>query len=173
MISFSDKAVEKVQEFAAQMPEAEGKELRIFIQGVGCSGFAYGFTFDEERDGDSVVESGDLKVLVDPNSAPHLTGSTVDFIEDQVELEARDTEILPDEELEQNETQRHISEIMTKIPEHYREPFVLREVHDLSYAEIAAATGLKMGTVRSRINRARAHFRAHWVARFRGTDESA
>ena len=56
MISFSDKAVEKVQEFAAQMPEAEGKELRIFIQGVGCSGFAYGFTFDEERDGDSVVD---------------------------------------------------------------------------------------------------------------------
>ncbi len=40
MISFSERAVEKVQEFAAQMPEAEGKELRIFIQGVGCSGFA-------------------------------------------------------------------------------------------------------------------------------------
>ena len=83
MITFSEKAVEKVNEFAAQMPEAEGKELRIFIQGVGCSGFSYGFTFDEERDGDSVVESGELKVLVDPNSAPHLTGSTVDFVEDQ------------------------------------------------------------------------------------------
>jgi len=83
MISFSEKAVEKVQEFASQMPEAEGKELRIFIQGVGCSGFSYGFTFDEERDGDSVVESGDLKVLIDSNSAPHLTGSTVDFVEDQ------------------------------------------------------------------------------------------
>ena len=83
MITFSDKAVEKVNEFAAQMPEAEGKELRIFIQGVGCSGFSYGFTFDEERDGDSVVESGELKVLVDSNSAPHLTGSTVDFLEDQ------------------------------------------------------------------------------------------
>jgi iron-sulfur cluster assembly protein len=82
MISFSERAVEKVQEFAAQMPEAEGKELRIFIQGVGCSGFAYGFTFDEERDGDTVVEDGDLKVLVDSNSAPHLTGSTVDFVKD-------------------------------------------------------------------------------------------
>ena len=82
MISFSERAVEKVQEFAAQMPDAEGKELRIFIQGVGCSGFAYGFTFDEERDGDTVVEDGDLKVLVDANSAPHLTGSTVDFVED-------------------------------------------------------------------------------------------
>jgi iron-sulfur cluster insertion protein len=83
MITFSEKAVEKVNEFATQMPEAEGKELRIFIQGVGCSGFSYGFTFDEKRDGDSVVESGELKILVDPNSAPHLTGSKVDFVEDQ------------------------------------------------------------------------------------------
>jgi iron-sulfur cluster assembly accessory protein len=83
MISFSEKAVEKVHEFAAGMPEAEGKELRIFIQGVGCSGFAYGFTFDEERDGDTVVEDNGLKVLVDQHSAPHLTGSKVDFVEDQ------------------------------------------------------------------------------------------
>jgi iron-sulfur cluster assembly accessory protein len=82
MISFSTKAVQKVQEFATQMPEAEGKELRIFIQGVGCSGFAYGFTFDEQRDGDTVVEDGGLKVLIDANSAPHLEGSTVDFVED-------------------------------------------------------------------------------------------
>lgn len=83
MISFSEKAVEKVQEFATQMPEAEGKDLRIFIQGVGCSGFSYGFTFDEERDGDTVVDNEGLKVLVDQNSAPHLTGSTVDFVDDE------------------------------------------------------------------------------------------
>jgi iron-sulfur cluster assembly accessory protein len=82
MISFSEKAVAKVHEFVAQMPEAEGKDLRIFIQGVGCSGFSYGFTFDEKRDDDTVIESGDLKVLVDPQSAPHLAGSTVDFVED-------------------------------------------------------------------------------------------
>ena len=91
---------------------------------------------------------------------------------DRVELEARDTEILPDEALEKRETREHIADIMARIPVHYREPFVLREVHDLSYEEIAAATGLKMGTVRSRINRARAHFRAHWVARFKDADDS-
>ena len=83
MITFSDTAVAKVKEFAAQTPEAEGKDLRIFIQGVGCSGFAYGFTFDDKRDGDTVVENGELKVLVDPNSAPNLNGATVDFIDDQ------------------------------------------------------------------------------------------
>lgn len=83
MISFTDTAVAKVKEFAAQNPESEGKELRIFIQGIGCSGFAYGFTFDEEREGDTVVDDGDLKVLVDPNSAPNLSGAKVDFVDDQ------------------------------------------------------------------------------------------
>lgn len=83
MISFSDAAVKKVKEFAAQTPEAAGKDLRIFIQGIGCSGYAYGFTFDEEREGDTRVSSGDLTVLVDANSAPHLTGASVDFIDDQ------------------------------------------------------------------------------------------
>jgi iron-sulfur cluster assembly accessory protein len=84
MIAFSNKAVEKVKEFSTGMPEAEGKDLRIFIQGVGCSGFAYGFAFDEPREGDTVVEAGDeLRVLVDPQSAPHLTGSSVDFVDDE------------------------------------------------------------------------------------------
>ena len=83
MITFTEKAIEKVNEFATQMEEAEGKDLRIFIQGVGCSGFSYGFTFDEQRDGDTLVEDGEFKVLVDPNSAPHLTGSKVDFVNDQ------------------------------------------------------------------------------------------
>ncbi len=82
MIAFSDKAVSKVKEFATQMPEADGKDLRIFIQGVGCSGFAYGFTFDELRDGDTVVEAGELKVLVDAQSAPYLDGASVDFVDD-------------------------------------------------------------------------------------------
>ena len=86
--------------------------------------------------------------------------------EDKVEMEAPDRHELQDKTLERREERRAISEIMVKIPAHYREPFVLREVHDLSYEEIAAATGLKLGTVRSRINRARSHFRKHWLARF-------
>ncbi len=83
MISMTDRAIEKVKEFSSQMPEAQGKDLRIFIQGVGCSGFSYGFTFDEQRDDDTVVASGDLRVLVDPHSAPHLSGAAVDFVEDE------------------------------------------------------------------------------------------
>lgn len=82
MLTMSEKAAEKVRYFSEQMAEAKGKELRIFIQGGGCSGFQYGFTFDEAQDGDTVVESAGVKVLVDPMSAPYLSGATVDFVED-------------------------------------------------------------------------------------------
>ena len=83
MIAVTERAVGKVQEIAREMPEAEGKDLRIFIQGQGCSGYAYGFTFDEQKDDDTVVESSGLRVLVDPTSAPLLEGSTVDFVDDE------------------------------------------------------------------------------------------
>jgi len=83
VITLTDNAITKVQEFADDTPEASGKELRIFIQGLSCSGSAHGFTFDEKRDGDTVVEAGDLKVLVDAQSAPYLAGSTVDFVDDE------------------------------------------------------------------------------------------
>jgi iron-sulfur cluster insertion protein len=82
VLTVTERAIEKVKYFAGQMPEAAGKPLRIFIQGGGCSGFQYGFTFDEQRADDSVIGAGDVKVVVDPQSAIYLKGSTVDYIED-------------------------------------------------------------------------------------------
>ena len=82
MLTMTEKAVETVRFFAETMPEAQGKELRIFIQGGGCSGLQYGFTFDELQEGDAVVESGGIRVLVDPMSAQYLSGATVDFVEE-------------------------------------------------------------------------------------------
>ena len=82
VLTMSERAVEKVRTFAEQMPEAQGKDLRIFIQGGGCSGFQYGFTFDDKQDDDTVVESNGVRVLVDPMSAAYLSGASVDFVED-------------------------------------------------------------------------------------------
>ena len=81
-LTLTDRAVEKVKDFAAKMPEAAGKALRVFIQGGGCSGFQYGFTFDDKRPTDHVVKARDIEVLVDPASAAKLQGATVDFVED-------------------------------------------------------------------------------------------
>ncbi|HHQ47516.1 MAG TPA: iron-sulfur cluster assembly accessory protein [Acidobacteria bacterium] len=83
MITLTETAEAKIGEFANQMPEAKDRDLRIFIQGAGCSGFAYGFTFDERQPGDTVVQAGKIKVLIDPQSAPYLRGSTVDYVDDE------------------------------------------------------------------------------------------
>jgi len=82
LLSVTDRAVAKVKEFAAKMPEAASKPLRVFIQGGGCSGFQYGFTFDDKRPTDHVLAVKDIEVVVDPASALKLHGATVDFVED-------------------------------------------------------------------------------------------
>jgi iron-sulfur cluster insertion protein len=56
--------------------------LRVYIQGGGCSGFQYGFTFDEAlQDGDTEVETDGVKLLIDPMSMQYLTGAEIDYTE--------------------------------------------------------------------------------------------
>jgi iron-sulfur cluster insertion protein len=79
---FTDAAAHKV----GQLIEQEGNpslELRVYIQGGGCSGFQDGFTFDEEtQDGDTSVENAGVTLLVDPMSVQYLTGAEIDYKED-------------------------------------------------------------------------------------------
>jgi len=80
--------------------------------------------------------------------------------EEERAIEIEDnTRRTPDEEINDAELSGIINRAIAGIPEKYRESFVLREINELSYEEIAAVTGLKLGTVRSRINRARNYFR--------------
>jgi iron-sulfur cluster insertion protein len=82
LLSLTDAAVAKVKYFAGTMPDSQGKPLRIFVQGGGCSGFQYGFTFDEKKEGDAVIETGGIEVVVDPQSAQYLKDAKVDYVED-------------------------------------------------------------------------------------------
>jgi iron-sulfur cluster assembly accessory protein len=82
LLSLTDAAVDKVKFFATSMPDSLGKPLRIFLQGGGCSGFQYGFQFDEKKADDNVIEQGGITVLVDPQSATYLKDCTVNYIED-------------------------------------------------------------------------------------------
>ena len=78
---FTDEAAAKVK----SLIEEEGNDalmLRVFISGGGCSGFQYGFTFDESiTEGDTVVEKGDVKLLIDPMSFQYLVGGEIDYTE--------------------------------------------------------------------------------------------
>src|SRR5262249_29715973 len=82
LLVLTDKAIDKVKYFAQTMPDSQNKPLRVFVQGGGCSGFQYGFTFDEKKDGDAIMEQGGITVLVDPMSAQYLKDATVDYVED-------------------------------------------------------------------------------------------
>jgi iron-sulfur cluster insertion protein len=81
-IGFSEQAADKVRRLIA----AEGNsalKLRVFVSGGGCSGFSYGFTFDDEVAGDdAVVEQSGVTLLVDPLSYQYLLGSEIDYVED-------------------------------------------------------------------------------------------
>jgi iron-sulfur cluster insertion protein len=81
-IVFTDAAATKVSELIAEEDNPNLK-LRVFISGGGCSGFQYGFTFDEDiEDGDSQVENQGVMLLVDPMSVQYLMGAEIDYKED-------------------------------------------------------------------------------------------
>ena len=79
---FTDAAATKVGELIRGEANPNLK-LRVFVQGGGCSGFQYGFTFDENiEDGDTCVENQGVKLIVDPMSYQYLIGAEVDYRED-------------------------------------------------------------------------------------------
>ena len=81
-LNFTNAAAEKV----GQLIELEGNSalnLRVYISGGGCSGFQYGFTFDEAiQDGDTEIEKLGVRLLVDPMSVQYLMGAEIDYKED-------------------------------------------------------------------------------------------
>ena len=78
---FSDSAVAKVRELIEEEENPELK-LRVFVTGGGCSGFQYGFSFDESQDAeDTVIERDGVSLLVDPMSYQYLVGATIDYQE--------------------------------------------------------------------------------------------
>jgi iron-sulfur cluster insertion protein len=79
---FTDSAAAKVKELLLEEGNPELK-LRVFVQGGGCSGFQYGFTFDETvNEDDTVLDKGGVQLLVDPMSFQYLVGAEIDYKED-------------------------------------------------------------------------------------------
>lgn len=78
---FTDSAANKVKELIEEEGNP-GLKLRVFVTGGGCSGFQYGFTFDEEvAEDDTIVEREGVSLVVDPMSFQYLAGAEVDYQE--------------------------------------------------------------------------------------------
>jgi len=82
MVTLTESAVRKVQEFFSTEPEAKGKSLRVAVEPGGCSGYRYAFAFDQKKDGDSEVQCDGFSVLVDRESSQFLQHSQIDYVED-------------------------------------------------------------------------------------------
>lgn len=78
---FTESAASKVKELIVEEGNADLK-LRVFVTGGGCSGFQYGFTFDEvTNDDDTVMEKNGVTLLIDPMSFQYLSGAEIDYQE--------------------------------------------------------------------------------------------
>lgn len=81
IIKFTDNAANKVSELIADEGNSDLK-LRVYITGGGCSGFQYGFTFDEiMNEDDTLIEKNGVSVLIDAMSIQYLTGAEIDYSE--------------------------------------------------------------------------------------------
>ena len=82
LVELTERAAEKVRELQSTEPAGEAGVLRIAVQGGGCSGFEYGLGFDRGAlEGDHELEQHGVTIVVDPFSAPYLTGATIDWLD--------------------------------------------------------------------------------------------
>lgn len=80
-LDFTDAAAFKVKSLIEE-EKNDNLKLRVFVTGGGCSGFQYGFTFDEAiNEGDTEVENQGVKLLIDPMSFQYLVGAEIDYSE--------------------------------------------------------------------------------------------
>jgi iron-sulfur cluster insertion protein len=83
MITITANAINKVRDLLVEEKLPDGA-LRMYVQGGGCSGYQYGFTFEEEiAEDDFVIENEGIKIIVDVISSQYLQGATLDYKEEK------------------------------------------------------------------------------------------
>ena len=80
MVIITPKAAEKIRELMQEEKDTVG--LRVYVRGGGCHGYQYGMSFESKlSDDDTVIEKGDVSVIMDSQSAPLLSGAEVDYVD--------------------------------------------------------------------------------------------
>ena len=80
MVTITEKAQEKIRELMVEEKDSVG--LRIYVRGGGCHGYQYGMAFESKvGDDDTIIEKGDVQVIMDSQSAPLLSGAEVDYVD--------------------------------------------------------------------------------------------
>ncbi|MEP6889054.1 MAG: iron-sulfur cluster insertion protein ErpA [Nitrospirales bacterium] len=80
MLTITSTAEGKIRQLMQEEPDTIG--LRVFVKGGGCHGYQYGMSFESKMsEDDTLIEKGDVKVIMDSQSAPLLTGTEIDYVE--------------------------------------------------------------------------------------------
>jgi iron-sulfur cluster insertion protein len=80
MLTITSTAEGKIRELMQEEPDTIG--LRVFVKGGGCHGYQYGMSFESKMsEDDTLIEKRDVKVIMDSQSAPMLTGTEIDYVE--------------------------------------------------------------------------------------------
>lgn len=82
LLDLTPDAIAKVKSFIAKNPATTGKRFRVSVEGGGCSGMQYGFTFDDQKDGDHVIPCEDIEILIQDVCLLYIKGAVVDYVED-------------------------------------------------------------------------------------------
>ena len=83
MLTITDSAAVKIAQILLEEKQSDNTKVRVFVQGGGCSGMEYGFTFDDiQSEDDFSIRAGETSVLIDSMSAQYLMGAEIDYIDD-------------------------------------------------------------------------------------------
>lgn len=83
MLTITESASNKIEEILKEESESDNTKIRVYVQGGGCSGFQYGFTFDENvNEDDFEIPINSTSLLVDAMSAQYLSGAEIDFVDE-------------------------------------------------------------------------------------------
>lgn len=82
-LTITESAARRLEELLKEEGQTSTTKVRVFVQGGGCSGMEYGFTFDDSKNEDDFeIPAGLGNVLVDSMSAQYLQGAEIDFVDD-------------------------------------------------------------------------------------------
>lgn len=85
--------------------------------------------------------------------------ATLQTDDGEMERQIEDPGRTPHQELERNERETRVESAVSELPEYQRAMIVMYHAEMMSYEDIAAALDLPIGTVKSRLNRARLSLR--------------
>ncbi|HEY9682667.1 MAG TPA: sigma-70 family RNA polymerase sigma factor [Oculatellaceae cyanobacterium] len=110
-----------------------------------------------------------------PRRTPVISLDQSMFGDDEAENQTRDiadTSAGPEELFERKELDEEVRSAIATLPRQFRTAIVLRELEDMSYEQIAQLTNTDLGTVKSRISRARTKVQQVLRPRFGGERKS-